>query len=264
MLGSFYFFGKEIGYYTLMALIGALAAGFFCYNRAKRKKLDEVKMIFLLLFSMIGVFLGAHFVFGLTNIQYFQLFAMVENFGQFIYVVSMIFGGQVFYGGLLGGIAAGAIYSKITHLDNFGGYTDCAAPAVPLFHFFGRIGCFLGGCCYGIESEFGFTFTHSLVESANGVRRFPVQLFEAGFNLLLFFLLFIMLKKEKLKGRLFLLYLGLYAPVRFGLEFLRGDTYRGYLFGLSTSQIISLGIMLVLAVYTLIKKLNKKSGKQSS
>ena len=195
--------------------------------------------------------------------QYWHLLFEAEDFEQFWKFLTAIFGGSVFYGGLFGGIVAALIVIRVNRYPR-AEITDCAAPAVPLFHFFGRIGCFLGGCCYGIESEFGFTFTHSLVESANGVRRFPVQLFEAGFNLLLFFLLFIVLKKEKLKGRLFLLYLGLYAPARFGLEFLRGDTYRGYLFGLSTSQIISLGIMLVLAVYTLIKKLNKKSGKQSS
>ena len=53
----------------------------------------------------------------------------------------------------------------------------------------------MGGCCYGIESEFGVVFTRSLVESANGVRRLPVQLFEAVFELVLFIVLSLLLKK---------------------------------------------------------------------
>ena len=104
------------------------------------------------------------------------------------------FGGQVFYGGLLGGIAGAVVYAKCARLEGFPDYADTVAPAIPLFHFFGRIGCFLGGCCYGIESDFGFVFTNAVVQSANGVRRFPVQLFESGFNLLLFIFLILLLQ----------------------------------------------------------------------
>ena len=263
MFPGFTLFGRFYGSYPIMAAIGAIIAGLIAILLYKKKTGDGYPMLITLLISAVGVSVGGVLLYGITNVQYWHLLFEAEDFEQFWKFLTAFFGGSVFYGGLFGGIVAALIVIRVNRYPR-AEITDCAAPAVPLFHFFGRIGCFLAGCCYGIESEFGFTFTHSLVESANGVRRFPVQLFEAGFNMLLFFLLFIVLKKEKLKGRLFLLYLGLYAPARFGLEFLRGDTYRGYLFGLSTSQIISLGIMLVLAVYTLIKKLNKKSGKQSS
>ena len=84
------------------------------------------------------------------------------------------------------------------------------------------------------------SYTHLLVEAANGVRRFPVQLVEAGFNLLLFVVLAWLLKKGLCKGKLFLLYLLAYSAGRFVLEFWRGDAYRGFLFGVSTSQWISI------------------------
>lgn len=253
MLGSFTFLGREFGYYTICAVIGMLATGFFCYKAAIKKGLDEVKMVFILLFSALGVLTGGHLLFGITNIQSFGVFLHIQNFQEFVYAVSIIFGGQVFYGGLLGGIAAAAIYARIVRLKDFSGYADIAAAGVPLFHFFGRIGCFLGGCCYGIESDFGFTFHNSIVESANGVNRFPVQLFEAGFNLLLFTAILILLIKGKLKNRLFLLYMFVYAIGRFILEFFRGDEYRGFLFGLSTSQIISMLIIAVIAIYSAVR-----------
>ena len=75
---------------------------------------------------------------------------------------------------------------------------------------------------------------------ANGVARFPVQLVEAGLNFGLFFLLWTLLRKRRLPGRLLLLYLLIYPTYRFFLEFLRGDAIRGFLLGLSTSQVISL------------------------
>ena len=71
-------------------------------------------------------------------------------------------------------------------------HTDVAALASPLFHIFGRLGCFLSGCCFGVESSVGFVYHHCLIEEANGVSRFPVQLVEAFANLFIFLLLFIL------------------------------------------------------------------------
>ena len=260
MLGSFNLFGKEYGYYAVLALVGVLVAGAYSFVKAKKSGLNEVKITFLLLFSALGVLAGGHLLYGITNIGNFYLLGTAGDCIEFCMIAGLLFGGQVFYGGLLGGIAAGAIYAKVTKLERFGEYADIVAAAVPLFHFFGRIGCFLGGCCYGIESDFGFTFHHSLVEAANGVNRFPVQLFEAGFNLLLFVFILTLLNKKKLRNRLFFLYLFIYAIGRFILEYFRGDSYRGFLFGLSTSQIISLMILVVVSVYSVVQfRKNNKS-----
>ena len=95
--------------------------------------------------------------------------------------MATIWGGSVFYGGLLGGILAGAVYlrRKGRPLDLWASLT---APAIPLFHVFGRVGCFLGGCCYGLPSAWGFVYRYSPVAEANGVSRFPVQLVEAAWG----------------------------------------------------------------------------------
>lgn len=263
MIGNFLIFGKEVSSYALCAFVGAMLTGTFAFIMSKRKSLDEVKMTFMLLFSVIGVFIGGHLLYGITNIDKLWLFGKIKNFNGFITVFSLVFGGQVFYGGLFGGIAVASIFAKITRLENFSSYADIMAVGVPFFHFFGRIGCFMGGCCYGIESDFGYTTYNGLISSANGVNRFPVQLFEAGFCLLLSFFMFRLLKSEKLKGRLFYIYLFIYAIGRFILEFFRGDSYRGFLFGLSTSQIISILIIILISVFYIISKKNKSSHKFS-
>ena len=263
MLGSFTLLGREIGWYPLTALIGGLVAGFFCYIMAKKRKLSDIDMIFMLLSAVAGVFVGGHILYAITNIQYFSLLIKVKSFEEFINVLGTIFGGQVFYGGLLGGIAGAVVYAKCARLEGFPDYADTVAPAIPLFHFFGRIGCFLGGCCYGIESDFGFVFTNAVIQSANGVRRFPVQLFESGFNLLLFISLLLLLQKGIMKHRLIFIYLGVYSVGRFILEYFRGDTYRGFLFGFSTSQIISMLIWVFLIIYVIVTRLKKKQQNKS-
>ena len=262
-------FGNTVGVYGIAALLGIFAAGIFACRTAKKRGYDDNDMIILLLISCIGIVIGSHLLYAFTKLDvivtFFTHFSEIIADGFFFNGLAEIFGGSVFYGGLLGGIAAGLIYARCRKkkLDLIA-FADILAPAVPLFHTFGRIGCFLGGCCYGVESDFGFVFEHSLVEAANGVRRFPVQLVEAGFNLLLFVALAWLLKKGLCKGKLFYLYLLSYSVGRFVLEFWRGDAYRGILFGVSTSQLISILLFVVVGCILLWKELRSRRRMQSA
>ena len=75
-------------------------------------------------------------------------------------------------------------------------YIGIGALCIPLFHAFGRIGCFLSGCCYGIETTFGIDLKYSPVPGCSGVLRFPVQLIESGCNFIIFFLLLFLFNKK--------------------------------------------------------------------
>ncbi len=250
-------FGKMITSYAICVLLGILVMGFCCIKKAKAYQIQDYDMIVFLLICAVGVLLGGHLLYGIVNINLFIRFIAHLSRAKSIFMIfealGIIFGGSVFYGGLLGGMLAGFLYAKKKKLD-LRLYSYIITPFIPLFHFFGRIGCFLSGCCYGIESKIGFTYTHSLVELANGVNRFPVQLVEAGCNLILFLILLRLQKKGKCKETLLAIYLLSYATIRFVLEFLRGDTYRGFLFGLSTSQIISILLFGVSLIYLIVKK----------
>ncbi len=252
MIEMFTLFGRQFSIYQVLALLGVFASGLYACRQARRFGQDDNNMIEFLLWAGLGVLLGGHLLYGLVN--YPLLFEALAGIGRLSFANQMqalaaALGGSVFYGGLLGGMAAGFLYLRLKKLD-IPLYTDLAAPAIPLFHLFGRAGCFLGGCCYGVESPFGFVYRYSLVPGGNGVRRFPVQLLEAAFNLGLFVLLAALLRRGRMKGKLFRLYLCLYAVARFFLEFLRGDVHRGFVWGLSTSQIISL-VLLAGALFSL-------------
>lgn len=255
-------FGRYISSYALMALVGVFTACPFAISTLKKKTGDGYPMLAMLLFAAIGVFTGGGIVYGLTNIDKWYLLFNAKDFAEWWESAKLIFGGSVFYGGLFGGMIASVIVIKRR------GYqsdlmTDIAAPAVALFHGFGRIGCFLGGCCYGVEVPWGITFTHSLNESANGVPRMPVQLFESGYEFLLFFLLWTLLKKDRFKGRLFSLYLVLYGIFRFIIEYFRGDAYRGFIFGISTSQFISIFAVIGGAIFFIYRTMFKKHSEEN-
>lgn len=146
------------------------------------------------------------------------------------------------YGGIIGGVLAALLYCRFKKL-NFWDYFDIVLPSVAVAQGFGRIGCFLAGCCYGRETNsfFGIAFTHSDY-APNGVKLLPTQLFSAAGMFLIAGFLFWYAKKERKKGQVGALYLILYSIGRFIIEFFRDD-YRGAVGFLSTSQFISLFIL---------------------
>lgn len=256
MIPSFEIFGKVFSAYQFVVLAGILFTLFFTYFLARKVGKDDITAMNMLLIAAPGVLIGGSLVFGLTNLPTIML--IIEHreafptTGAFLSAIMSCFSGSVFYGGLLGGMFTGGIY--LFRKKDRADYADLGAVAAPLFHTFGRLGCFLTGCCYGVESKFGFVYHHSDMPHANGVSRFPVQLVEMGLNFALFLLLVYWLRKGKQKGRLLQWYLLIYPLYRFILEFFRGDDYRGFLFGLSTSQIISIAILLGNLIFILCRK----------
>lgn len=163
--------------------------------------------------------------------------------------------GIVYYGGLLGG---GFAFSRgAKSLPNNRHTLDILAVCIPLFHVFGRIGCFYAGCCFGVEHEgrVAVYYTTRVLNEVVTANRVPVQLLEAMFNLVLFFYLFSLLRKEDWKSKnLWRTYLFTYSVGRFILEFFRGDLERGVIYGVSFSQVVSVCIWMYLLATSYLKK----------
>ncbi|MCR5653323.1 MAG: prolipoprotein diacylglyceryl transferase, partial [Ruminococcus sp.] len=232
----------------------------FILGRRYRIKLEDI--LFGELFMLVGAFIGAHILYGITNIpDMFYYLGLYFSEGwdthYFFDIIFKFMDGMVYFGGLILGIVFGILYCKIRKLD-LGNYSDCFAVGIPLFHSIARLGCFFAGCCYGIESDFGFTAHNAIVESANDVCRFPVQLLESGLNALIFVALLLIFRKGIMRGKIIYAYLISYSTIRFFLEFLRGDEYRGFLLFLSTSQWISL-VLIGFSVFKLLRSKKKKA-----
>ena len=258
MLPSFELFGREFSMYTICAIFGLCVCGLVATLLGKKYKLAVEDIVLFMLSAALGLIVGGHILYGIVNIPLLiKVIAAIPSlsFGNTMTALWAVFGGSVFYGGMFGSLIALKIHIKHSKHESRHIMMNIYAVSVPLFHVFGRIGCFLGGCCYGIESSFGFTVhNNTYVPDINGVSRFPVALLEAALNLIVFFVVLYMFKKFREKYSLIHLYLFLYSIVRFSTEFLRGDEIRGIWGPFSTSQWISLAIF----VYTVIRFIVKK------
>ena len=234
--------------YGLMIAIGIFVAYLMAEYRAKKFELDSEPVFLILICAVVFGFLGAKLLYYITI------------FDQILKTPSLLWTGLadgfVVYGGIITGILAVAVYCRIKKLP-FLRYMDLVIPSVALAQGFGRIGCFLAGCCYGkaTDSAFSITFTHSHY-APNNIALFPSQLVSSAFDFLHFFVLCALARKNKTPGKIGAFYLIFYSIGRFIIEFFRGDLERGNVGSLSTSQFIS--IFVAIAGILMLLFLSKK------
>ncbi len=156
-------------------------------------------------------------------------------------------GGLTIYGAILGAALGIWIYSKLRNIQ-FGYLADRATFGLILAQAIGRIGCFINGCCYGVETSLPWGIVYRHPESYGPkemIAVHPTQVYEIIYLLIVFAVLFSLRWRFKPDGSLFLIYLSLYSLWRLGIDFLREGT--PFLFGLHQAQIIGL-IVLAIAV----------------
>lgn len=221
--------------YGLMIGIGILFAYMTAEFRAKKQGLNPDYLFYLLIY-------GAGL--GLVCAKLLYYLTILGDIRKNPHLLLDLSGGFVVYGGIIGGIFAGYLFCRIKKID-FMKYLDLVVPSIALAQGFGRIGCLLAGCCYGVESHGALSITfHNSHFAPNGIPLFPSQIFSSGFNFLNFIVLCFLARKIKTPGKITAFYMIFYSIGRFMIEFYRGDSIRGTVGFLSTSQFISLFVAL--------------------
>lgn len=220
--------------YGFMIAIGIIVASAIFLKKTKNAGYNEDKMLNLLIFTVVGGVLGGKILFIITELKsIINDPSILFDFGN----------GFVIYGAIILGALVLYLYCKKNKFDSLK-LLDFAAPCVALAQGFGRIGCFLAGCCYGKETSLpiGVKFpVNSLAPS--GINLIPTQIYSSIFDFILGGVLLWYSRKNKREGRVLALYIIIYSIGRFFVEFLRNDP-RGNVGVLSTSQFI--------AIFTLI------------
>jgi len=254
-IGSF-----PINTYGVFLALAFLFAILITVKLAGRDNLPREKIYDLSLWMLLASLIGSKVLMFLTEPEYrehpLQLFSL-----------DFLRSGGVFYGGLIGAVLTGYFLMKRYKLP-WWKTADACAPGVAIGNFFGRQGCFSAGCCWGKPTNlpWGVKFTevgHEITGVPTNSYLHPTQLYESFAMLIVFFFLLWLHRRKRFSGQVILLYLLLYAGIRFTIEFVRDDP-RGdilgltTLTGLSTSQMISI-IVGGVALTVLIIRWRKES-----
>ncbi len=237
--------GLRIHSYGFMIDIGIICAyflmAFICsgYKIKKEYILDIV--ILMTVCGMAG-----------TRIMY-----IILNRNEFPDIKSMLEiwnGGQSFHGGLIAGIICLAVWCKIKK-QRLPNVLDLLSPALALAYGFGRIGCFLNGCCGGRASA---SFLSVPMPTEHGIEScIPTQLFSSAAGFLICGLLLLLRKYNQKEGVSFAAFMGSYGIYRFVIEFFRYYPAEKTAFCLTQGQIVSIAMIIFSA--TLIFAINKKT-----
>ena len=214
--------------------------------------------------AVLSGFTGAKISYFLHNMDYFKPFIEhpLDN-------LSYLSGGLDFLGGLIAAIPCVYLYLWLKKYRPVS-VGDIVAPCIAFAHFFGRLGCFMNGCCYGVRSEpLGMCFSvdspvyHDQV--ATGALRgveleslpvVPTQLIEAGLLLILVFVLYKRFFKRRFAGQILALYLMGYGILRFIVQFFRDDEDFSVGF-LSVWHLVAIGVFLLgITTHFVLKKKN--------
>ena len=227
----------KINFYShgFMIAVGFLVATTVLFWLAKREKLSQDKLfdtiIYVFLIGLIS-----------SRITYFIIY--YNQFNSWLDIFKFWEGGLVSWGGLIGGFIAAAII-LIRQKEKVLKWFDLGTIALLTGWAFGRVGCFLNGCCHGVKSASKLTM-HGMV---------PIQLIESAWVLILAIALFLLIKyrliKNRFDGMIFLLGVGGYCIGRFIIDFWRQEDI--LFLRLKPGQIASLVVLIgVLATFVII------------
>jgi len=226
--------------YGLCIALGLLVSLFLMRRRALREGFPKPDEVFDIAFVvLVWGFLGARLFYVFQNFSYY----MTEP----LKVFAVWEGGLIFYGGAIAALLGFGLAVRKKKWS-FWKTLDFLAPYGALTHAFGRIGCFLNGCCYG--KVCGLPWAVRFPELPHAVH--PTQLYEALYDVILFAFLIQRRKQTRFEGEIGLLYFLLYGMGRFVIEFLRepGWMWRG----ITSNQWLSVAIMIVAFIFFQIRR----------
>ncbi len=250
----------EIRWYALAYLAGFVLGwryALYLAGRYEQGGVDKNAVDDFFPWAILGVILGGRIGYALFYQFEFYLAEPLE-------ILKVWRGGMSFHGGLLGAVAAMAVfayYRKISLLR----LTDLVCCAAPIGLFFGRIANFINGELFGrvTGAPWGVVFP-----AGGPAPRHPSQLYEALLEgLVLFAVLAVMARRDKIAARPGILsgvFLVGYGAARGFVELFREpDSQLGYIADLFTmGQILSVPMMIcgfVLIAYALRRDQNARA-----
>jgi len=215
--------GWRIHSFGVMVVLGFLAGYWFVRRATARDGIPRERIQDLPIWMVLSGLVGARLFYV---VQFYE-----ESFsgGRWHHALRIWEGGLVFYGGLILGAIAFVVYCRRYSLPLLA-MLDAMAPATALGLAFGRIGCFLNGCCYGRECSADFALgvrypanSLPMVGREAGATLHPTQLYESAVAFAMALVLWAIWRRRSAPGLVLASLFILYGTSRFVLEGIRGD-----------------------------------------
>ena len=234
-------FDTKIPVYSLAIFLSLISNLIVVYFLSKKYKYAKNEIIGLLLYENVGIIGGA------------KILSYLQNYSRYNGEFKFIQLGLSSYGAVFGVILFLLLFC-FQFKKSLKELLYIFMPSLPLMYAIGKIGCFLVGCCYGIEYNGIFKVVYKFSDSVpSGISLFPVQIFET----IVFMLIFIYMIIKHLKKQFNIKTLGisiiLCGLAKFLLDFLRMSHKNTIL---SLNQYISI-VFIVIGLIIYYK--NKKS-----
>ncbi len=242
-------FGHGLGlrYYGLAYVLGFLIAyaGLRWQVRLGLCRLNEKQADDLALVAIpLGVIVGG-------RLGYCFLYDLPQTLHRPWSILEVWQGGMASHGGILGVIVV-MLWTARRHGIPFYNIADAAALCTPLALGLGRIANFINGELWGRPATVPWAVLFPKAPDGGLIPRHPSQLYEAGLEgLLLFLILLIVRLNTKREGAVALTFVGAYGLVRIAGEcFREPDVQIGYYLGAITQgQLLS--VLLIVAALVL-------------
>jgi phosphatidylglycerol---prolipoprotein diacylglyceryl transferase len=227
--------------YGFLLAVAFLSAIFVGGREARRLGIPPGKFFDFCFYVILAALVGSRLLYVILEINTFiahplKIFAIWE-------------GGLVFHGGVILALLVAFFYMHRQGMD-WRRTLDALGVGLPLGQFFGRLGCFMAGCCYGSPADLPWSVVFTNPDSLCPVREplHPAQLYEALLALGSFFFLYWFRTRKRYDGQVILTYFCLAGLVRFVVEFFRSPLdYRGPIFfgWMPLTQLMALGLFVV-------------------
>lgn len=244
--------GFEIAYYGLIIGIGMMLAIGFCMYEAKKTGQKADDYIDIAIFSIVAAIIGARI--------YYVAFEWDNYKGNLSAIFNIRQGGLAIYGGLIGGVLAGFIVTKVKKLD-FLRCADTAVLGILIGQIVGRWGNFMNREAFGGNSDGLFAMRINcndgiarvrvpkgvdyIDEACQWIQVQPTFLYESCWNLGVFILILCFKKKKSYHGEMLLWYILGYGIGRAIIEGMRTDQLIIGSTGIAVSQMLSIVLAIV-------------------
>lgn len=225
-----------VRWYGVMISAAILAGAVLGIREAGRRGFSEDDVLYVLVWAVPSALIGARLFHVIDALDFYLTYPLQ--------ILAIQEGGLAIYGGLVGGVAGGALAAHRKGILSWK-LLDIAAPSMILGQAIGRVGCFINGDHQGPMADLPWatSYIHPASLAPDSEPRHPAQVYELLYDLALFGLLLVLRPRMKRDGVLFTIYAAVYAFGRFWISALREDA--AFLMGLKEAQIISLAALAV-------------------